>query len=59
VLPIPGTTNRAHLRENLGAQAVTLSPEVLAQLDALFAPSAISGNRYGAQSQSEVDTEQY
>lgn len=59
VLAIPGTTQRAHLRENLGAAEVSLSPELLAQLDVLFAPEAISGNRYGAQSQSEVDTEQY
>jgi aryl-alcohol dehydrogenase-like predicted oxidoreductase len=59
VLPIPGTTSRAHLRENLGAAAVTLAPATLAQLDALFEPRAIAGNRYGAQSQSEVDTEQF
>lgn len=59
VLAIPGTTQRAHLRENLGAADVKLSAELIAKLDALFAPQAISGNRYGAQSQSEVDTEPY
>ncbi len=59
VIPIPGTTSRAHLRENLGAAAVMLTPEVMAALDALFAPQAISGNRYGAQSQTEVDTEPF
>jgi aryl-alcohol dehydrogenase-like predicted oxidoreductase len=59
VIPIPGTTSRAHLRENLVATDVVLTPEVLARLDALFAPQAISGNRYGAQSQSEVDTEPF
>jgi len=57
VLPIPGTTSRAHLRENLGAAAVGLAPEVMGRLDALFAPQAIVGNRYGAQAQAEVDTE--
>jgi aryl-alcohol dehydrogenase-like predicted oxidoreductase len=59
VIPIPGTTSRAHLCENLGAAAVMLTPEVMAALDALFAPQAISGNRYGAQSQTEVDTEPF
>jgi aryl-alcohol dehydrogenase-like predicted oxidoreductase len=59
VIPIPGTTSRAHLRENLVATDVVLTPEVLARLDALFAPQAISGNRYSAQSQSEVDTEPF
>ena len=59
VFAIPGTTQRAHLRENLGAAEVKLSAEVLAKLDELFAPQAISGNRYSAQSQSEVDTEQF
>ena len=59
VIPIPGTTSRAHLRENLGAADVTLSPESIQRLDALFEPRAISGNRYGAQSQTEVDTEPF
>jgi len=59
LLVIPGTTRRAHLRENLGAERVRLSAELLARLDTLFAPQAISGNRYGAQSQGEVDTEQF
>ncbi len=59
VLPIPGTTSRGHLRENLCAAALTLTPVLVAQLDALFEPRAIAGNRYGAQSQAEVDTEQF
>jgi aryl-alcohol dehydrogenase-like predicted oxidoreductase len=59
VLPIPGTTSRAHLRENLGAAEVTLTAALVAQLDALFEPSAIVGNRYSVQSQGEVDTEQF
>ena len=59
VIPIPGTTSRAHLAENLGAAGVVLPPALAARLDALFAPEAISGNRYGAQSQVEVDTETF
>ena len=59
VLPIPGTTSLAHLEENLGAAGVSLSPGLMARLDAHFSPQAIHGNRYNAQAQSEVDTEQF
>ena len=59
VIPIPGTTNIEHLRENLGAADVRLSPEIVARLDALMQPGAISGGRYNAQNQAEVDTEQF
>jgi aryl-alcohol dehydrogenase-like predicted oxidoreductase len=35
VLPIPGTTSAEHLRENLGATSLRLSPEDVQRLDAL------------------------
>jgi aryl-alcohol dehydrogenase-like predicted oxidoreductase len=59
VVPIPGTVNPAHLAEDLGAVAVTLSADVMARLDALFTPQAISGPRYNAQNQAEIDTEDF
>ena len=59
VIPIPGTTRPAHLQENLGAAAVSLSSEVLAQADALINQRTVSGARYNAQSSSEVDTEEF
>jgi aryl-alcohol dehydrogenase-like predicted oxidoreductase len=59
VIPIPGTTRVDHLHENLRASDVTVSPEVMAALDALFQPSAIHGARYNPQSTSEVDTESF
>ena len=59
IVPIPGTTSEAHLAENLSAADVTLSPAVVAQLDALFTPQAISGARYNATSQAEIDTEDF
>ncbi len=37
VVPIPGTTRRTHLGDNLGAAAVTLSPQQLAELTELSA----------------------
>ena len=59
LIPIPGTTKRAHLAENLGALDVSLPPAVMAELDTLFSPQLICGNRYAPQSQSEVDTERF
>ena len=54
---IPGTSNVAHLEENWGGRAVTLSADVLARLDALINPSTVTGPRYNAASQADVDTE--
>lgn len=59
VIALPGTTSVDHLREDLGAAAVTLSAEQIQRLEQAIAPEKISGNRYSAQSQSEVDTEQF
>ncbi len=57
IIPIPGTTSVAHLTEDLGAVNVRLGADVMARLDALLNEKTVAGNRYGAQSQSEVDTE--
>ena len=57
ILPIPGTANIAHLRENNGADAVTLSADLLQRLDALINQRTVSGNRYNEQANREVDTE--
>ncbi|MDR3403769.1 MAG: aldo/keto reductase family oxidoreductase, partial [Chthoniobacter sp.] len=37
ILLIPGTSSAAHLRENLAAAQLTLSPEILAELDGIAA----------------------
>ncbi len=59
IIPIPGTTSVAHLREDLAAEAVRLSPELLARLEAHVNQRTVSGNRYGAQARVEVDTEEF
>jgi aryl-alcohol dehydrogenase-like predicted oxidoreductase len=59
VIPIPGTTYIAHLRENLGAVDVRLSAEATVQLDALINPRTVSGARYSVASQAEIDTEEF
>jgi hypothetical protein len=47
------------LREDLAAADVTLEPALLARLDALINQRTVQGERYSAQSQSEVDTERF
>ena len=59
IIPIPGTTSRAHLDEDLAAAEVQLPPAILDRLDALMQPQAVTAARYNAQSQSEVDTEDF
>lgn len=59
VVAIPGTTSVAHLEENLGASAVELPPDLIARLDALINPRTVLGERYGAATQAEIDTENF
>jgi pyridoxine 4-dehydrogenase len=40
ILLIPGTSSVAHLRENLAASQLTLSPQILAELDGIGAAAA-------------------
>jgi len=46
IVPIPGTTKRHRLEENLGAAAVRLSPEDLREIDRAAAAIAVQGARY-------------
>jgi aryl-alcohol dehydrogenase-like predicted oxidoreductase len=46
VVPIPGTTRRTHLEENLAALELTLLPEDLARLDEVVPKGATAGERY-------------
>ena len=57
IIPIPGTTNVAHLREDLGAAGVKLDAGTMARLEELINTGTVAGNRYTAQANSEVDTE--
>ena len=42
ILLIPGTSSLTHLRENLAAGALTLAPEILAELDGIAAAAAVA-----------------
>ncbi len=57
IVPIPGTTDVAHLQENLGAQRVRLGAQIVAALEGLINQHTVHGARYNAQSSAEVDTE--
>jgi aryl-alcohol dehydrogenase-like predicted oxidoreductase len=57
IIPIPGTTSVDHLLDDLAAVDVTLDAGLLARLEALINQRTVAGNRYNAQSNSEVDTE--
>ena len=59
IVPIPGTTNIAHLEEDLGAVDVKLDAEVMRELDALINPRTVAGGRYNAATQREIDTEEF
>jgi len=48
VAPIPGTTTRAHLEENVAAAAIALSSEELARIDRVAPKGAAAGDRYHA-----------
>jgi aryl-alcohol dehydrogenase-like predicted oxidoreductase len=57
VIPIPGTTSLNHLRENLAAADLSVSPEVVERAGRLIGTDTVSGARYPAQQSAEVDTE--
>ncbi len=46
IVPIPGTTNRRRLEENLAAAAVTLSESDFARINAAAPPGVAVGQRY-------------
>jgi aryl-alcohol dehydrogenase-like predicted oxidoreductase len=45
IVPIPGTTNVAHLEENVGAAAIVFSAAERAELDAALSATPIRGAR--------------
>ena len=45
IVPIPGTTNAAHMTENLGAAAISFTADELQQLNASVAAIRIQGER--------------
>jgi aryl-alcohol dehydrogenase-like predicted oxidoreductase len=54
IVPIPGTTKRHRLEENIGAAAVELTPADVRQLEAAASEIAVQGARYPEQLQKLV-----
>ncbi len=59
VVPIPGTTRVEHLHENLGAAQVALAPDLVARVGATINQRTVSGPRYAADRQADIDTEEF
>lgn len=46
VAPIPGTTKIENFNQNIGALSVKLTPEDMAELEAIASVDAVKGDRY-------------
>ena len=57
IVPIPGTKRRTYLEENAAAADLALTPSELQELDAIFGPDKIAGERYGMAWQKSTDTD--
>jgi aryl-alcohol dehydrogenase-like predicted oxidoreductase len=58
VVPIPGTTRLDHLEENVVGADVQLDRKTIERLNELINPRTVSGARYNAATQTEIDTEE-
>jgi len=54
IVPIPGTRRRERLDENAGAADIALSPDDIADLDAVAATMGVVGDRYNAEAMKAV-----
>ncbi|MCA0976172.1 aldo/keto reductase [Halomonas denitrificans] len=59
VIPIPGSRDPSHQRENLAAEALSLDAGVLALLNAMLTPDQVAGRRYSDVQQADIDTEEF
>ncbi|WP_346911456.1 aldo/keto reductase [uncultured Roseibium sp.] len=56
---IPGTTSLDHLAENARGADVEIDPSIVDRLDAIINQQTVSGPRYSAAQQPDIDTEQF
>ncbi len=59
IVSIPGTRFVKHMRDNLGAADVTLSSNIVTELEQLINRDTVAGERYSAGQQTEIDTEEF
>jgi aryl-alcohol dehydrogenase-like predicted oxidoreductase len=55
IVPIPGTKQRRHLEDNVGAAGVSLAADEIAELEGALSPENISGPRYSPERMAQVD----
>lgn len=59
LLPIPGTTSIAHLEENFATLSLTIDAGLIGRAGELINRDTVSGPRYPAGTQAEIDTEEF
>ena len=59
LVPIPGTTSPEHMREDMAASGLSLSPEILEAVEATVNAGTVAGLRYAEAMQASVDTERH
>ena len=59
VIALPGTRSLDKLAENIARADWRPEPELVARIDALFAPGAVAGERYPPQLQVTIETEEF
>lgn len=59
IVPIPGTRTIAHMEENVAAADVVIDAAIIAAAGELINQSTVSGARYSATTQLEIDTEEF
>lgn len=59
IVSIPGTRFIDHMRENLEAGEINLSADAVDRLDQLINQQTVTGPRYSASQQTEIDTEEF
>ena len=57
VVPIPGTSNPDHMRENALAADIALAPAMVARVDETVNAATVTGPRYAPAMQASIDTE--
>ncbi len=58
IVPIPGTANIAHMEENFAARELVLSDGDIAALNDMINTRTVTGHRYSAAQQADIDTEE-
>jgi len=57
LIPIPGTKNMAHMKENAAAGNIQLSADITAHLDILISENNVVGDRYSKNTMAASDAE--